>query len=193
MIRKIKKVLLPLLFILAIIIVAYQYHTQFEYKKLNPGGKPSSPKVIAVTAHGPQAQISANTNVVQKTTYLRCNDEQIFNGKPAANMIGMDQKQLRQTYSEWTIDKFDPHDLQMSIRIDTLCREHASNLYLGISDGFVVIFHGTPVMKPIVKEPTKIRAAELAPEEVEKLRRGLPIAFYEEAMTMIRNYKMPAS
>lgn len=191
--QKLRKVLLPILLILAIIIVGYQYHTQFEYKKLNPGGKPSPPKVIAVTAPGTQAQISANTNVVQKTTYLRCNEEQIFNGKPSADMIGMDQKQLRQTYSEWTIDKFDPHDLQLSLRIDTLCREHASNLYLGIKDGFIAVFYGTPVMKPIVKETTNIRASALAPDEADKLRRGIPIAFYEEAMTIISNYKMPAS
>lgn len=188
MIRKSKKALLPLLLIIIVIIVGYQYHAQLEYKKLNPDGKPSSPK--AITIHSPQAQIAANTDVVQKTTYLRCNDEQVFNGKAPADMIGLNQEQLRQTYPEWTINQFDPHELQISIRIDALCREHASNLYLGISDGFVAIFNGTPVMKPVVKEVTKIRVAELAPEEAEKLRRGVPTAFYEEAMTKIHNYTM---
>ena len=70
----------------------------------------------------------------------------------------------------------------MSLKVDSLCREHANNMFIGVKDGFVAVYSGKPGPKAIVKEVTRITASGLSGPDVEELRRGLVVQSREELL-----------
>ena len=127
-------------------------------------------------------KISANTDVVQKIVYTKCKDEEVFRTKPPDNLVGLTFSQVQKIYSGWSIEKFDTKEIEMRLQVDSLCREHANNMFIGIKDGYVTVFHGVPGPKALVKEVTKIPINALMPQDVQELRQGLVVQSKEELL-----------
>lgn len=127
-------------------------------------------------------KISADTNIVQKITYTKCKDQEIFQTKPPDNLIGLNFNQVQKIYSGWAIDKFDTKEVEMTLKVDSLCREHANNMFIGIKDGYVAVFHGVPGPKALIKEVTKIPVTGLMPQDVQELNQGLVVQTKEELL-----------
>ena len=127
-------------------------------------------------------KISANTRLVQKIIYLKCNDEEILESNPSENLIGFTIYQLQKLYPGWTFEKFDKDEVAMTLQVDGYCREHANNMFIGIKDGNVAVFHGKPGAKPIFKESTSIQVNNLMVQDVEELQRGMVIQSKEELL-----------
>jgi len=68
------------------------------------------------------------------------------------------------------------------LKVDSYCREHANNMFIGIKDGYVAVFYGKPGPKAILKEVTKISVNNIMPQDVEELRRGLVVQSREEML-----------
>ncbi|MDF2572478.1 MAG: hypothetical protein K0R55_4082 [Sporomusa sp.] len=135
-----------------------------------------------VTKQDGKIKISANTDVVQKIIYTKCKDEEIFRTKPPDNLIGLNFSQVQKVYSGWSFEKFDNKEVEMTLKVDSLCREHANNMFIGIKDGHVAVFYGIPGPKAIVKEVTKISISNLMPQDVQELHQGLVVQSKEELL-----------
>jgi len=85
-------------------------------------------------------------------------------------------------YNGWTIDKFDTQAVEMSLKVDSYCREHANNMFIGMKDGFVAVYYGKPGPKAIMKEVTAIPVNKLSGEDEEELRRGLIVQSREDLL-----------
>jgi len=127
-------------------------------------------------------KITAATDFTQKIIYLKCGDEEIFRTKPADNLIGLHLAQIQKVYTGWTIDKFDSQDVVMSLKVDSYCREHANNMFLGVKDGYVAVFAGRPGPRAILREITRIPVQQLSAADVAELRQGMVVKAREELL-----------
>lgn len=154
----------------------------YSFQSTYSGKLPSQQLDSEVVKQDGKIQISTETDLVQKIIYTKCKDEEIFRTKPPDNLIGFNYNQLQKLYSGWTIEKFDTKEIEMTLKVDSLCREHANNMFIGIKDGYVTVFYGTPGPKAIVKEVTKIPINKLMPQDVQELRQGLVVQSKEEVL-----------
>lgn len=127
-------------------------------------------------------KVNATTDLVQKITYLKCNDDEVFHTKPAENLVGLGMQQVQKVYAGWTVDRFDTQIVQLSLKVDSYCREHANNVYIGTKDGFVAVYYGKPGPRGILKEVTSIPVSRLSSEDAEEIRRGLTIQSREDLL-----------
>jgi hypothetical protein len=144
--------------------------------------KESPAKDAEVAKQDPKMKITAATDFSQKITYLKCGDEEVFRTKPADNLIGLNVAQVQKVYTGWTIDKFDSQEVAMSLKVDSYCREHANNMFLGVKDGFVAVFYGRPGPRAIVREVTRIPVQQLSAADLDELRHGLVVKSREELL-----------
>jgi len=127
-------------------------------------------------------KITADTDLVQKIIYLKCHDEEVFHTKPAETLQGLNIFELQKAYSGWSIDKFDTREVVMSLKVDSLCREHANNMFIGIKDGFVAVYYGKPGPRALLKEVTRISLSSLNESDVAVIRNGLVVGSREELL-----------
>lgn len=165
--------------VLAISATAHHYLYQ---QPRSDGLNPPVPMETEVAKQDSKIKITANTDLIQKIIYLKCNDEEVFRTKPAANLVGLNYQQVQKVYSGWSIEKFDVSEVEMTLKVDSYCREHANHMYLGIKDGYIAIYYGKPGPKAIVKEVTNIPINRLMPQDVDELRRGLEVQSREELL-----------
>lgn len=166
----------------AIVITGLITYYVVYYSPLNNNQKPNNQLETKVIKQDSKIKITANTDIVQKIIYEKCNDEEILRTKPDNNLIGLNIYQMQNIYSGWKIEKFDDLEVVMSLKVDSYCREHANNIFLGIKDGHVTIFYGKPGPKAVVKEITQIPVNKLMSQDVEELRRGMVINSKEELL-----------
>lgn len=125
---------------------------------------------------------TAHTDLVQKIMYLKCNDEEVIRTKPTEKLVGLTIYQLQKVYQGWMIDKFDSDEVHMTLKVDSYCREHANNLFIGIQDDKVAVFYGKPGSKSIVKEITNIPLSSLMSQDIEELKHGMIVQSTEELL-----------
>lgn len=145
-------------------------------------GRSIMPQETEVANQDSKIKITANTDLIQKIVYLKCGDEEVLHTKPADNLVGMNYGQVQKAYPGWTIDKFDTLEVAMTLQVDSLCREHANNTFIGVKDGYVAVYYGKPGPKAILKEVTSIPVNKLMPQDLEELRRGMVVQSREELL-----------
>ncbi|MCE5286771.1 MAG: BofC C-terminal domain-containing protein [Pelosinus sp.] len=127
-------------------------------------------------------KIAANTDLVQRIIYAKCNDEEITHTQPAENLIGLNYQQLQKVYTGWSIDKFDTNEVVLTLHADGFCPEHANNLFVGVKDGYVAVFYGKPGDKAILKEITTLSVTKITPQDLEELQRGVVVESREQLL-----------
>jgi len=143
------------------------------------------PQEAEVIKQENKIKITANTDLVQKILYLKCNDEEVIRIKPTEKLIGLTVYQLQNVYQGWVFDKVTRDEVQMTLKIDGYCREHINNMFIGIHDGRVAVFYGKPDSKRIVKEVTNIQVNKLMAQDVEELQKGLVVSSTEELLSTL--------
>lgn len=133
-------------------------------------------------SQGGKIRITASTEMVQTIKYLKCGDQEVFHIKPPDNLVGMNFDQLSKVYPDWSIEKFDTDTIEMSLTVDSFCREHANYMFIGLSGDHVTVFYGKPGPKAIIKETTQIDVGSLMPQDVAELKQGITVESREELM-----------
>lgn len=139
-------------------------------------------KDAEVVRQDQKVKVTTATDFTQKIIYLKCGDEEVFRTKPADNLVGLNLAQVQKVYTGWTIDKFDSQEVSMFLKVDSYCREHANNMFLGVKDGFVAVFAGRPGPRAIVREITKIPVQQLNAADLEELKHGMVVKSREELL-----------
>ncbi|MBP2643074.1 MAG: hypothetical protein H6Q67_961 [Firmicutes bacterium] len=142
---------------------------------------PSIP-YIETTSQDGKIKIQEDCTLVQKIIYDKCGDEEEFSSKATSSLVGLTLTQVKNIYSGWAIEKFDSHEVIMTLTIDSFCRDHVNNMFLGVHDGKITIFYGHPGPKAIVKEVTDIPVSRLQEKDAEDVRRGLVVGSREELL-----------
>jgi len=127
-------------------------------------------------------KVTAETNMIQTIHYLKCGDDEVFRTKATDNLIGLNYNQIVKVYPDWSIEKFDTDAVEMSLKVDSYCREHANNTFIGVQDGYVAAFYGKPGPKAILKEKTKIAVTSLTPQDLAEVQQGIIVRTREELM-----------
>jgi len=143
------------------------------------------PQETEVVKQEGKIKITADTELIQKIIYLKCNDEEVLRIKPTEKLVGLTIYQLQNVYQGWVFDKFDRDEVRMTLKINGYCREHANNMFIGIQDGRVAVFYGKPESKRIVKEITNIQVNKLMVQDVEELQQGLAVSSTEELLSTL--------
>ncbi len=146
------------------------------------GGMMPVPQETEVARPDSKIKITATTDLVQKIVYLKCNDEETFRTKPADNLVGLNLSQVQKVYEGWTIDKFDNQEVVMNLKVDSFCREHANNTFIGVKDGHVAVYYGKPGPRAILKEMTQIPLTRLSAQDADEIKRGLAVQSREELL-----------
>ncbi|MEG6585573.1 BofC C-terminal domain-containing protein [Dendrosporobacter sp. 1207_IL3150] len=154
----------------------------FVYYPSGQDKYPILPQETQVAKQDNKIKVTPNTDIAQKIIYLKCNDEEVIKTKPAENLIGLNYQQVQNIYSGWSIDKFDNLEIAMTLKVDSYCREHANNMFIGVKDGYVAVYYGKPGEKAILKEVTKLPLDHIMPQDAEELKRGLVVQSREELL-----------
>lgn len=173
---------LGFLVIFAVFVISATAHHYLYQQPRTEDSRPAIPLETEVAKQDSKIKVMSNTDLVQKIIYLKCNEEEVFRTKPASNLIGLNYQQVQKVYSGWTIDKFDLSEVEMTLKVDSYCREHANHMFLGIKDGYIAIYYGKPGPKAIVKEVTSIQVNKLMPQDVDELKRGLEVQSREDLL-----------
>lgn len=165
--------------ILLIVGMSAYYIAYLSFTREN---MPILPQETEVVKQEGKIKIASDTDLVQKILYLKCNDEEVLRTKPTENLVGLTIYQLQNIYQGWLFDKFDRHEVNMTLKIDGYCREHANNMFIGIQDGHVAVFYGKPDSRRIIKEVTDIQVNKLMEQDVDELQQGLVVSSREELL-----------
>lgn len=128
-----------------------------------------------------QVKILSNADLVQSLHYTKCNDEKTVRSKVDQKLIGMDSKEFQKLYPDAVITKFEETEVAITLPVEGYCEEHNAT-FLGVKDGYVVVYRGIPGNKAIVKEFTPISIKSLLPQDIEELSRGIPVFSNEELL-----------
>lgn len=149
------------------------------------GSNPFGLQQTEVTKQDGKIKITPETDILQRILYTKCNDEEQFRTKPADSLINLNYQQFRNVYSGWSIETFDAQEVEMMLKVDSLCGEHTNHQFIGLKDGYVAVFYGKPGKKPLLKEVTKIPVAKLLPEDASELNKGMMVHSREELLRFI--------
>jgi hypothetical protein len=168
---------------LVLIIACAAYYVS----KSPPFGEnlPGIPQESEMVRQDAKIKVNGQTDIVQTILYLKCGDEEVFRTKPAERLIGLSYDQVQKVYAGWLIEKFDTSEITMSLQVNSLCREHANNMYVGIHNGFIAVYYGKPGSKSVLKEVTTIPITQLTEQDLAELQRGLLVHSKEELLKTI--------
>lgn len=164
-----------ILFIAGTFCVTYYLYTS---------NNPYISRGIEVVKSNNDIKVTKNTEFIQKTRYLKCKDEEVINKKPSENLVGANYNDLQKMYPTWTIEVFDEDKIEIVMELDSMCREHANNVFIGAKDGKIAVFYGIPNSnkQPIVKEITNISLDSLMPEDIIELQKGIVVKSKEDLL-----------
>ncbi|MDT8901002.1 BofC C-terminal domain-containing protein [Anaeroselena agilis] len=176
------KVLRRILLVAGILAVGAAFAAAYTSGLLPGPGKEDRVRDTEVAKQDTKIKVAANTDFTQKITYLKCGDEETFHTKPADNLIGLTAAQIQKVYAGWTMEKFDTKEVVLSLKVDSYCREHANNMFIGVKDGYVAVYSGRPGPRAIIREVTKIPVRNLSADDIEELKRGMVVKSREELL-----------
>jgi hypothetical protein len=146
---------------------------------------PGIPQQSEMVGQDAKIKVNAGTDIVQKILYLKCGDEEVFRTKPAERLMGLSYDQVQKVYAGWLLEKFDTNEVVMSLRVNSLCREHTNNMFVGVHNGFIAVYYGKPGSKSVLKEVTSIPTTQLTEQDLAELQRGLVVHSKEELLKTI--------
>ena len=130
------------------------------------------PRIAAVWRRfypDPKRQIAA------VTIYSICG-HQVQSGKPSPSLAARLAKcQAGAGFDNWLVLEKSAHELRLARKLNRLCPVCGRRRFLGIADGLVAVYAGTPDKRGEVLQVTKIPAAALPEAELDDLRRGIPL------------------
>lgn len=132
----------------------------------------------------PEIRLNSDA-VLRQVVYHRKCDESTTVDVEAVQVAGLDYVQFQARYPRWNIESFRPDKVVMSLQNDDLCDNHKENMFIGVYNGKVAIFYGSPSGKPVLKEQTKITVDELNAQTLDELKNGITVQSKEELLMIL--------
>lgn len=145
--RRFSKIVVGIIFFIFIVTIACVFFTVNIIKKhdrYNEGIVISQKKeneisndleVVNTSFSG--IKITPSTVVVFKKLYKKCNHEEQINEKAKQSIVNMNEEELQNYYSDWTIKQFSKNQIVLYKEFDGYCNNH---YLIKEQDGFVKVF-----------------------------------------------------
>lgn len=130
-------------------------------------------------------RVQADTIFEQTIHYTDCGEDETIREKASSEVVGMTRDEVAGLYHEWQIDSFTPKLVVLQLSVNGVCKEHRKTRFVGIRDGKVAIYYGTPTDKPIVKEITAIEVTTLPLQVQQELEQGIVYQTEEERLRIM--------
>lgn len=131
------------------------------------------PHNAEVAQQGLQIKVTPQTQIIQKIKYTKCGEEEVIQELANDKLIGMNAQQIRQVYQGWSLETFDIKEVMLTLVVDGYCKKHSDNMFLGIHNGFVAVYYGTPGTTALLKEETNISLQSIHPQDQKDLEQGI--------------------
>lgn len=129
-------------------------------------------------------RIQRGTNKLVREIYS-CGHESITAGQFAAQQIGMDRAAFEKEVIGYQIEEFGAEQVVLARRQVLLCNDCKSGEFIGILNGYVSVFAGTPQKPGPMLEATRIPVARLPQSERIKLENGIPVKNVGERLQIL--------
>lgn len=130
-------------------------------------------------------QVQAETIFEQMIYYKDCGEQETIREKASSEVVGMTRDEVAKLYREWQIESFSPQTVVLKITVNGVCKDHRKLRFVGVRDGKVAIYYGTPTDKPILKEMTDIEVASLIEQVQTALQQGIAFQTEEERLRIM--------
>lgn len=138
-----------------------------------PGRKPSSGQLFQ-PATGIE-RIQMDTVLVRKLVYI-CGHEETVAGPVDTAWLGLDQQGLIRRITEARIESFSADRVVIDTALKKLCPECRDTQFIGVKNGYVTVFAGSPEKPGPVIEMTRIPLDALPEPERAKLAKGVVVS-----------------
>lgn len=130
-------------------------------------------------------RVQADTIFEQTIHYTDCGEDETIREKASSEVVGMTRDEVATLYHEWQIDVFTPKLVMLQLSVNGVCKEHRKKRFVGIRDGKVAVYYGTPTDKPILKEMTDITVTSLVEQVQQELKQGIVYQTEEERLRIM--------
>lgn len=140
-------------------------------------------------ARPPEPRTTPETTVVRRVYYSECGNE-VVERRPAGKALGgKTAAELGRLMGQGTVESFNEREAVVLVTVNGACPKHATQRYLGISDGHVAVFRGRPDRRQAeVLEVFDLEAGALPEREVQDLRRGVAVSSDDELKRVLQSY-----
>ncbi|HBL51558.1 MAG TPA: hypothetical protein DER58_06940 [Firmicutes bacterium] len=145
-----------------------------------PGEQPAAP--AQQSARG--LRIQRETGRLVREIYS-CGHERLIAGQFAEQQIGMDRAAFEKEVTGYQIEEFGVKQVILARRQALLCDSCKSGEFIGILNGYVSVFAGTPQKPGPMLEATRIPVARLPQSERLKLKNGIPVKDVGERLQIL--------
>ncbi|HHV62034.1 MAG TPA: hypothetical protein GXX51_05280 [Firmicutes bacterium] len=146
----------------------------YNEHQYTPGRKPISLSRSSEEYGAMVSKISSGTRIVTRILY-ECGHEETSAREAPPEMVGLTKDELEKECGDWEIISFDPDSVVMFQRRPGMAPQCLKSMFVGVRDGFVTVFYGTPERPCRVKSITRILARRLPAKEVKDLMAGIPV------------------
>lgn len=128
-----------------------------------------------------------------RTVYTVCGHRR-ENGRASPSVLGLlAGRAAGARYGDWRVDYKDDRLLRLTYERNELCPACRRLRFLGVSEGFVAVFRGTPGRRGEMVEVTQIPVSRLPRAELLDLRRGIAIRDERERLEILEGLASLAS
>lgn len=130
-------------------------------------------------------KINENTIMVYEYYYKGDNKTDSSNEVAPYFLIDKTEKQLKEIFPAWDIASFEPNRVVLRKTVEGNISE---DYVVGVSEGYIAVFHKEPINDNMLKEVTDIPIGVLPIEEQEKLSSGIEISGEDELAKILEDY-----
>lgn len=135
--------------------------------------------------------ITSNTQIIFETEYLKseCIDKEVV--KPPKDILGMNEKEIKNYYKDWNIINFDTEELILHKDIDSYS---PNNYKIGVAEKdnqkYIAVYRFNKEGEELVDYISQTPISMLSKKEQEKFLQGMIFDNIDEVYRMLENYDL---
>ncbi len=135
--------------------------------------------------------ITSNTQIIFETEYLKseCIDKEVV--KPPKDVLGMNEKEIKNYYKDWNIINFDTEELILHKDIDSYS---PNNYKIGVAEKdnekYIAVYRFNKEGEELVDYISQTPISMLSKKEQEKFLQGMIFDNIDEVYRMLENYDL---
>ena len=133
-----------------------------------------------------QGKTSPNCTIILKVYYSKCNHIIETSKKIENAEVNMTEKELKEKFSDWEIQKFTPTEIVLYKEVDDFCNEH---FMIKEKNGYIAIYKLNENETPNFFETTEISTKYLSNEDLEEIRKGIKVYTKKELNRILEDFE----
>ena len=145
-----------------------------------------SDEIQITTTGAKEEKTTPNTLLRFKTFYKKCEHTAIVNEEISEKFVNKTERELRESYKDWQIQKFSAKQVELYKEADGICNEH---YIIKENNGYVAIYLLDSNEKEILQETTQIAVAYLPQTDQVQLKEGIKVVGRQKLNATLEDYE----